>query len=632
MSSGDDPQPSAPTGMRQVLRYRVDNLLSRGTWPVLLWLAAVTAAVVLASSALLAIFGVTFSGSEDGSWVEDVWQSLLRTLDTGTMAADAGWGPRAVALVVTIVGVLIAGTLIGLIASGVEQRVDQMQRGRSTVVESGHIVILGASSRLPVIVEQLAIAGKGRRSNTIVVLSDQDATDLRERIGAVEPLQRTRLVIRTGHTDRVSDLAIVGVTEARGVIVLADGDTETDAGVVNTVLAVGAALGGFGRMPIVAELNEPEMVQRLISACGTSVHPIVATIAIARLTSFTLREPGLRKVADELLDARGSDIYVRELDELTGLGFGETVRRFDAARPIGLVSGDGVVALNPPDDRRLVRGDRVIVIAEDADLVAPATEPFAAVARSEDAGGRAAHAGRTEHVIIVGWNGLGATLVAAVEESSEPGSTVEIAFDPDLFDAEELRASTDGSLDVTLTPCERLTWELGAEERTRHVTSIILLGYRRGLTASEADSRTLLNLMLLRQELARRGGPGPRVVVEIRDPDNLDLARWSGADDYIVSDAIASRILTQLVEQPERRAVLLSLYAPQGPSLRLVTAADLGLRGSTHFGHIVSTAQASRTLAIGWRVVDGPNSGVVLNPHVSRTVDLTPDDQIVVID
>jgi hypothetical protein len=82
-----------------------------------------------------------------------------------------------------------------------------------------------------------------------------------------------------------------------------------------------------------------------------------------------------------------------------------------------------------------------------------------------------------------------------------------------------------------------------------------------------------LNLLLLRREKEAR------VVVEVLDAENADLARTTGADDFLVSDAISSRFITQLAQQPECRAVLLSLYAAASPSIHLVLAADLGLTG-----------------------------------------------------
>jgi hypothetical protein len=632
--TGSDWPSTGSGGLRHRFRYRFDNLLSRGTWAVLLWLGAVTVVAVLVSSALLAAFGVTFSGSENASWIEDFWQSLLRVLDPGTMAADGGWGRRVLALLVTLFGILIAGTLIGLIASGVEQRVEQMQRGRSAVVETGHIVVLGASSRLPAIVEQLAASGRSRRDNAIVVLADREPAELRDAVRATAAgLQGSRLVVRSGQTDRVSDLAMVGVQDARAVIAVADDDAENDADVVKAVLAVGAALGGFGRVPIVAEMTDPDMGRRLVGACGGSVHPVLAVLAIARITSFSLRKPGLVGVVEELLDHRGSGIRVRDAGDLAGVPFGEIVRRFDTARPIGTLRADGSVELNPGAGSRLDEGDRLVLIAEDADFGAPATEPFPGdTPGPETVRSRSLGHPHKEHLLVVGWNALGAALLASVEQSSPSGSSAEIVYDPDLFEAGELPVPTEGGLGIALTPSPRLTWELGDEAQTRHVTAIVLLGYRRGLSAGEADSRTLLSLMLLRQELEARHGVSPRVVVELRDADNVDLARLSGADEYIVSDAVASRFMTQLAEQPDRRAVLLTLYAPGGPSLHLVAAGDLGLTGTVRCEHIIATAQSFGLLAIGWRQHPEQGGEAVLNPDGARTVDLAADDQIVVID
>ena len=186
-------------GLRNRVRYRFDNLLSRGTWAVLVFLGATTLVVLIVSALLLALAGVTFGGSEGTSFLEDFWQSMLRAIDPGTMADDVGWGQRLLALLVTVFGILVAGTLIGIIASGVEQRVDEMQRGRSVVVESDHVLILGASSRLPVIVNQLTLAGQARRGNAIVVLADRDPRDMNEDVRAlVQDTRRSRLVFRRG--------------------------------------------------------------------------------------------------------------------------------------------------------------------------------------------------------------------------------------------------------------------------------------------------------------------------------------------------------------------------------------------------------------------------------------------------
>ncbi len=358
--------PRAP-GLRNRVRYRFDNLLARGMWAVLLWLGAITLLAVLVSSALLAIFGVTFAGSEDSSWLEDFWQSLLRIIDSGTLVPDVGWGRRVLALIMTLFGILVAGTLIGLIASGVEQRVEAMRRGRSAVVESGHVVILGASARLPVVVNQLILARRGRAAHAVVVLADREPAELQDEVRALVSARRgTRLVFRHGDPTRIADLAIVALQEARALIVLADEGARSDAGVVNAVLAAGAVLGGYDRIPIVAELSAPATAASLVRACEGDVHPVVAVESVARTAAYAIRKPGLNQVIMELLNFGGADIHIHRLDDLMGVQFGEAVARYDHAHPIGRVRADGAIEIAPPSDVEFAAGDRLIVITDDA--------------------------------------------------------------------------------------------------------------------------------------------------------------------------------------------------------------------------------------------------------------------------
>jgi hypothetical protein len=137
--------------------------------------------------------------------------------------------------------------------------------------------------------------------------------------------------------------------------------------------------------------------------------------------------------------------------------------------------------------------------------------------------------------------------------------------------------------------------------------------------------------MLLRRELDELDDVAPQVVVELLDADNVDLAHTSGADDFVVSDAIASRLMTQLADQPARRAVLDSLYALEGSSLDLVEASLLGVSSEVDFGEIIEAAYSFGLLAIGWRRAGERGGQPTLNPSVTDRVLLEDGDQIVVI-
>lgn len=111
------------------------------------------------------------------------------------------------------------------------------------------------------------------------------------------------------------------------------------------------------------------------------------------------------------------------------------------------------------------------------------------------------------------------------------------------------------------------------------------------------------------------------------DLGNASLAQVRASDDVLVTPAMASRLVAQLTDQPDRRAVFLALYATDGPTIHLVDAGRLGLSGEVTTRQIVESATASGLVAIGWRRA----GELALNPDESQQVDLAADDQIVVI-
>ena len=604
--------------VRERIRYRFDNVLARGTTAALAWLGVVTLAAVVVSATLLTLFGVTFAGSDESGLIEDTWQSLLRILDTGTMAGDVGWGRRILALMITLFGLLVAGTLIGIIAAGVEDRIDSMRRGRSTVIESGHLVILGGSPRLPVIIEQLVLANAERGSNTIVVLSLTDPTELRRAvIDAVPDSHRTRVVYRFGDPRVRADLALARIGEARGVVVLPESDGD-DVSVTQTVLALNAEFGGPLDVPVVVEVADSVTAQRLVNAWGSLMHPIVTAEAIARTGAFALRQRGLSKVVAELTDFHGCDLHVTERPELLGIRFDEIVGRFSNARPLGIARPDGRFDLDPPPDSTLGSGDRLVVIAHDLEHIEVADTPLR-LRRGQSAELDVAEV--EEHILVLGWNPLGPQLIGGWAAATSPSSSVEVAFDPRLIEPADV-VVPDLDIDVRVSP----TFESSSLEPDRTPTTIVVLGYT-SIDSAEADARTMLDVMHLVRRY-RQAGHAPRMVVQMLDVEHADLAVLTGPDDLVISSAFGSQLIAQLIEQPERRAVLLELYGGV-TSIRMIRCDSVGLVGAVTMGEIVAATYDLGVLAIGWHCTG--DGSVVLNANVDTSVTLAADDELVVV-
>ncbi len=581
----------AARSFRNRVRYRFDRLLSRGTWAVLLWLGILTFLVVVFSAALLTISGVTFSGSESTSVLEDFWQSLLRVIDPGTMAADVGWGRRILALIVTLTGLLIAGTLIGLIAAGVERRVEQLRQGRSIVVESNHYVVLGWSERLRVVIDQLTTEDP---KATVVVLADRNAADVDHdlRLG-LDPAVGHRLVIRSGDPRLPSGLELTNIDEARAIVVLADEDRGGGADVVTTVLTVGRRVG-FDGVPIVVEVPDESMREKLLRATGPSVRPVIVAESASRVAALVLRQSGLSEVVEALLDPRHPGIHITGVPQrLIACSFGDAVVSLDAARPIGVIGADGELRLNPPAARTLDADDQLVTIAADAgDVVVgkrrispPPAEPL-----------QLAIVSSAMRLLFIGWNSIAPALLVEFDRLAAAGSTALVWFDDTVLTTDDIVIPHTRNLELDVLPGSDPTLPL----RDGGITAAVVLAYESLPSVNDADGRTLLDLTLLQRELAASERSVPQLLVQLLDDDRSTLAHMTGLDGFLISEGIGSAMIAQLAVVPQRQDVFRRLYDPDRASIHLVSLERLGIDAPATFDEVVSAACASGVLAIGW--------------------------------
>ncbi|MFI5027437.1 MAG: hypothetical protein ACHQCF_00470 [Solirubrobacterales bacterium] len=161
---------------RQRLRYAFDNTMARGTPALVGWLALVTLVLIGVFTAVVLIGGLApKEGSGRPGIVGQAFQSLLHALDPGTIAEDSGhWPFLLVMLLITLGGLFVVSALIGVIATGLDSRIQEMRKGRSVVLEEGHTLILGRSETVFTVLSELDIANEGRKKPSAVVLAERD--------------------------------------------------------------------------------------------------------------------------------------------------------------------------------------------------------------------------------------------------------------------------------------------------------------------------------------------------------------------------------------------------------------------------------------------------------------------------
>ncbi len=627
--------------LRQRLRYAFDNTLSRGTPSLIAWLAIVSVVFVAIAALLLVITGSAPQGDNGASlsFPELMWHNLMRTLDAGTMGGDTGSALYLVImLTVTLGGVFIVGTLIGLISNGVGNQIDELRKGRSVVAESDHIVILGWNAQIFAITQELILGNENRKRNRIVIMADRDKVGMEDEIRErISDLKTTRVVCRRGSPIDLGDLKIVNFNAARAIVVLSPEEEDPDNEVIKAILAItNHPDRRKEKFHIVAEIHDRKNMEPARLVGRDEAQLIDTGDVIARVVAQTCRQTGLSLVYTELLDYGGDEIYFKQDSALTGLSFSDAITAFTDSSLIGVKTRDGVVQLNPPMTQAFAQGDAAIVIAKDMESVqvkkstpridnallvegAPAT-PLA------------------ERTLLLGWNVRAPIIIRELDAYAAPGSMLTVIAEGDgIADAvETMRAQMRNYVvehqigDTT----DRATLEGAKPESYQH---IIVLCYADQLSVQKADAKTLVTLLHLRDIETKSGANHYSIVTEMLDVRNRELAEITQADDFIVSEKLTSLLMAQVTENKDLRAVFDDIFDADGSEIYLKPAGDYVVLGKTmSYWHVVDAARRRGHVAIGYRIAASSNDsaasyGVKVNPPKDTNVSFSAEDRVIVI-
>ena len=165
------------------LRYYFENTISSGPIAVIKWLAIISFVSIFIIGLLIVIFGI--SDDPEGNplnLLEAIWQSLMATLDSGTMGGDVGWPFRVLRFGATLVGIFVISMLIGIISSGIDEKLEELKKGKSFVIEKNHTLIIGWSNKIFSIIEEIIEANANQRNQRIVIVADRDKVEMEDEI------------------------------------------------------------------------------------------------------------------------------------------------------------------------------------------------------------------------------------------------------------------------------------------------------------------------------------------------------------------------------------------------------------------------------------------------------------------
>lgn len=617
-------------------KYAFDNTMSRGTFALIVWLFITSAVVIAALSAIVVALGLRPAETEEFGFGTAMWWALMRTLDSGTMGGDEG-SPLFLTMMLasTFCGIFLISTLIGVITSGIEAKVEELRKGRSRVLTEDHTVVLGWNSQIFSVITEIVAANESRKKATIVVLAPTDKVEMEEAIADhIEDLKTTTVICRSGNPIEPSDLSIASIQTSRSVIILSPEGEDSDAEVIKTLLAI---INSPERRPepyhVVAQIQNRRNLDVARMVAGEEAELILVGDLIARIVAQTCRQSGLSVVYTELLDFGGDEIYMRPEPSLAGRSFGEALFAYEDCAVIGIQPANGPATLNPPMDRVLTATDHLVLIAQDDDAIrrTDAAKPDLAAIHSTPVVPRG-----PESTLILGWDDTAIHIIRELDAYVAEGSRVTIVdhkstsdFDLEIHDLALKRQR------LRYVPGDFTDRGLLDELDIPTYDHVVLLSPS-DVPVQKADARTLVALLHLR-DIREKSAASFSIVSEMLDIANRRLAEVTQADDFIVGTSLISLMMTQLAENKRLSSVFADLFDADGSEIYIKPAAlYVRLGQPVNYATVVEAARRRGETAIGFRIKaqarDAAKAyGVRTNPKKGETITFVEGDSVIVL-
>lgn len=624
--------------LKQRIQYHTDNLMARGPQAMIGLLGVFSLIIILLSAFVVTIGGRIFfpEGVDNLSFIEAFWLSLVRTLDPGTMGADEGWGFRLIMLILpTLGGVFIISTLIGVLSNMIQNKIEDLRKGRSLVLEENHTIILGWSSQVFTILSELVEANLNQVNPSIAILAMKEKVEMEDEIRSrLRDTKNTRIICRSGSPIDPAALELVRPQHARSIIVIPPEDQDPDNFVIKTVLAITNNPHRRAEAYIIVTQIRDEKNLQVVQMLGKKdrVCALLARDIIARVTAQTSRQSGLSIVYTELFNFSGDEIYFKEEKALTGKRYRDALTSYATSSVIGLFKADATtVQLNPPMDSLIQPGDQLICISADDDTILYSASPDTPAIESIQSAPQPISV-KKERLLLLGWNDYGATILRELDNYVGYGSQITIVAD-ETFQEKVSTCTRLKNQTIEFHAGDTTNRSLLDELKVEDYDHVIVLADT-SLDFQEADARTLVTLLHLR-DISLQDETPFSIVSEMLDLRNRELATVTKVDDFIVSTHLISLIIAQLSENIHLMPVFTDMLNEKGAEIYLKPVEEYIKTGvEVNFYTVVEAAARRNETAIGYRSASADEKsdsyGVHINPDKSAVITFNPGDKVIV--
>eukprot|EP00928_Gymnodinium_smaydae_P026867 TRINITY_DN20963_c0_g3_i1.p1 TRINITY_DN20963_c0_g3~~TRINITY_DN20963_c0_g3_i1.p1 ORF type:complete len:881 (-),score=82.41 TRINITY_DN20963_c0_g3_i1:148-2790(-) len=575
---------------------------------------------------------------------EGFWEAWTFMADPGTHAKTFLPKQRIGSAIIAVLGIIYFAVILGVIVEAVQDKMQGVKKGRSSVVEWNHIVVLGWTDKVIPLISELCCAEQNSR-NVVVILADEALHTMRVELSLQLPMHKrygTKIVCRSGSPLLISELLKVSAEKAKAILVLSpasDADL-ADSQTLRSVLSLNS-LGCPLRGHVVAEVRDIDNEPLLQLVGGGKLDTLVSHDMLGRLMVMAARHPGLAKVYESLLGYAGMEFYIRAWPELVGVKFGRVFEYFPKAVPIGVRTGEQDIMLNPSRGYVVTEDDELIFLAEDADSYKPEKPAMVKVGEKPQT---KMNPPAIEKIFICGWRRDIRDVLIHLDNVVARGSQVHLMSHFVPVEERISQLAFEG-LDVTTLKNIELVHHYGNTSVRRRLellpielfTSVMIFAEQAfELDAMHSDSHALATLLLIRDiQHSRTASYCSQITCELLDSrTRMVIGRHSfvrRSSDFIQSNRLIAQIMAMVGEQRGVKCIFDELLGVDGCNITIEPPFNyMHPDEKLSFWQLSKRVSNAGNILIGFNVISEENK-LVLNPDGKDVEQLWEDLHLVML-
>ena len=608
--------------MKLFFKYHLENFIARKSNFVYFLLVI----SIISALLMLGVKGV-FGMNDDKPFLDQWWDSLTNIINIGS---GDNFNERLVNFLYWALGVAFSGTIIAFLAAKVSNFITNLNKGKSTIIDTNHYVIIGWNANIFNIFAEIQTANLNQSKPTILCFNGLDNLEMRAMIDLeISKFKKIRVLTRSGDVYNIADLARTNAKNAKSVIIL-DDTVKKNFNIETTLLAVKKNIPN-NNIPIVVQFSNEDNIATLSDLMSNQLYPISKNKLISNVTSQAVRNKHISTVVLDFLDYDGDEVYFFKAGVFVGLTFKQVMLNLQSEMLIGVLTNNNKVVLNPDKNYIIQNEDQLIIIAEDDEnilklhdkpylsellnviAIKPRTESFE----------------EPKSILVLGWSKLGQQIFDKTIQFLGAGSKVFFLYRKDFVTT--IPNTENYSHEVSLIETNTNDQELLSNCLIANDFDIVLiLGYDDYYSADVSDTYSMMKNLAVKKILeTKKTSFSTRIILQLNDGSKKDLISTNQESEFIVSDLLSALLITQLADNPKLWYVFEELFSNEGLKINInhSDAYDPIKKEEISVEDLLILALKKDETLIGYV----ENNQCYLNPNKSKIInDITKTELIVI--